>query len=130
VSSEQPTEHLSGEHDAYVERTSVADLIARRLDEDDPWRLALVQRHLVWDEVRMAHLLDSLLAGYPIGSLLVCRVRQEAHVLRESGVTRVADGAILADEGGWRRRNRGPELALNSNTMPGSWRSHRFSRRG
>jgi hypothetical protein len=93
VSSEQPTQHLSGEHDAYVERTSVADLIARRLDEDDPWRLALVQRHLVWDEVRMAHLLDSLLAGYPIGSLLVCRVRQEAHVLRESGVTRVAEKA-------------------------------------
>ena len=65
--------------------TSVAELIARRLDEHDPWRLALVQRHLVWDEVRMAHLLDSLLAGYPIGSLLVCRVRQEAHVLRETG---------------------------------------------
>ena len=80
-------------HDAYVERTSVAELIARRLDEHDPWRLALVQRHLVWDEVRMAHLLDSLLAGYPIGSLLVCRVRQEAHVLRESGVTRVAEKA-------------------------------------
>jgi hypothetical protein len=32
----------------------------------------------------------------------------------------LAAGAILADEGGWRRRNRGTELALNSNTMPGS----------
>jgi hypothetical protein len=93
VRSEPPVDLLRDEHDAYVERTSVAELIARRLDEDDPWRLALVQRHLVWDEVRMAHLLDSLLAGYPIGSLLVCRVRQEAHVLRESGVTRVAEKA-------------------------------------
>jgi Protein of unknown function DUF262. len=86
------------DHDAFVERTSVADLIARRLDEHDPWRLALVQRHLVWDEVRMSHLLDSLLAGYPIGSLLVCRVRQEAHVLRESGATRVAE---IARAGTW-----------------------------
>ena len=33
----------------------------------DPWQLALVQRSLVWDEVRIARLLDSLLAGYPIG---------------------------------------------------------------
>ena len=81
------------EFDARVEATSIADLIGRRLDEHDPWRLALVQRHLVWDEVRMAHLLDSLIAGYPIGSLLVCRVRQAGHVLRESGGTRKAERA-------------------------------------
>jgi Protein of unknown function DUF262 len=91
MAGERPLDR--GEHDAFVKRTSVAELIARRLDEHDPWRLALVQRHLVWDEVRMAHLLDSLLAGYPIGSLLVCRVRQDAHVLRETGVTRVAEKA-------------------------------------
>lgn len=76
-----------------VRPSSVAALINRRLDEHDPWRLALVQRHLVWDEVRMAHLLDSLLAGYPIGSLLVCRVRQGGFVLRESGASRVAEKA-------------------------------------
>lgn len=46
-----------------VEAVSVADLIRKRLDPDDPWRLALVQRHIVWDEVRMARLLDSLLRG-------------------------------------------------------------------
>ena len=86
------------DYDSKVESTSVADLIARRLDVHDPWRLALVQRHLVWDEVRMAALLDSLLAGYPIGSLLVCRVRGEAHVLRESGVTRTAE---IARAGTW-----------------------------
>ena len=71
----------------------MADLIARRLDEHDPWRLALVERRLVWDEARMSHLLDSPLVGYPIGSLLVCRVRHEAHVLRESRATRVAETA-------------------------------------
>lgn len=93
-----PGEEVWPDRDSFVESTSVADLIARRLDEHDPWRLALVQRHLVWDEVRMAHLLDSLLAGYPIGSLLVCRVRGEAHVLRESGVTRTAE---IARAGTW-----------------------------
>lgn len=93
VSGADPTDRSRGGLDTDVKARSVADLIAQRLDEHDPWRLALVQRHLVWDEVRMAHLLDSLLAGYPIGSLLVCRVRQEAHVLRESGVTRVAEKA-------------------------------------
>ena len=79
--------------DADGDKVSVAQLIARRLDEQDPWRLALVQRSLVWDEVRMAGLLDSLLAGYPIGSILICRVRQDGHVLRERGSARVAEGA-------------------------------------
>lgn len=77
--------------DAFVEPLSIADLIARRLDPVDPWRLALVQRHLVWDEVRMSHLLDSILAGYPIGSLLVCRIRQGGHVLIERDGTRRAE---------------------------------------
>lgn len=84
--------------DSFVEPRSVSQLIASRLDPVDPWRLALVQRHLVWDEIRISGLLDSLLAGYPIGSLLVCRVRQDAHVLVESGGTRRAQ---LADAGTW-----------------------------
>ena len=47
----------------------------------------------------MSHLLDSLLAGYPIGSLLVCRVRQGGHVIVES-----LDGARMrreADKATW-----------------------------
>lgn len=74
-----------------VKAVSVADLIRKRLDPDDPWRLALVQRHLVWDEVRMARLLDSLLAGYSIGSILVCRVLAGGRVLVEKDETRIAE---------------------------------------
>src|SRR4051812_9295825 len=86
------------ERDSFVEPRSVSDLIASRLDPVDPWRLALVQRHLVWDEVRMAHLLDSLLAGYPIGGLLLCRVRSGSHVLVEQDGTR---RAVEAGAGTW-----------------------------
>ena len=69
-----------------VEPVSVGDLVRRRTGTlPDPWQLALVQRSAVWDEVRVARLLDSLLAGYPIGALLVCRVRQGGAVLDESG---------------------------------------------
>jgi Protein of unknown function DUF262 len=93
------TERSAGDASmASVESMSVADLVRRRLDPDDPWELALVQRHLVWDEVRMARLLDSLLAGYPIGSLLVCRVQLGGHVLRDTGATRLA---IEVGAGAW-----------------------------
>lgn len=53
---------------------SVATLVNQRLNEADRWNLATVQRDEVWDEVRMRHLLDSLLAGYPIGAILLSRV--------------------------------------------------------
>ena len=46
----------------------------------------------------MSHLLDSLLSGYPIGSLLVCRVRGDAHVLEETSGTR---RAVTAAAGTW-----------------------------
>jgi len=81
-----------------VESLSVADLIQKRFDSHDPWRLALVQRHQVWDEVRMARLLDSLIAGYPIGSILLCRVRVGTKVLVPAGRTRQA---VDAPEGVW-----------------------------
>ena len=64
--------------DEVVAPMSVRDLVRAQLGlEDDPWELALVQRDLVWKQDRMVGLLDSLLAGYPIGSLLLCRVEQE-----------------------------------------------------
>lgn len=52
---------------------SVADLVESRLSTENRWNLALVQRAEVWDELRMRHLLDSLLAGYPIGAILLGR---------------------------------------------------------
>ncbi|HEV8699210.1 MAG TPA: DUF262 domain-containing protein [Candidatus Limnocylindrales bacterium] len=68
-----------------VEAVSVGELVRRRTGGSaDPWQLALVQRNVVWDEVRMARLLDSLLAGYPIGGLLVCRVLHGGMVLAQT----------------------------------------------
>src|SRR5262245_14271457 len=64
--------------DEVVALKSVRDLVRSQLRrDDDPWELALVQRDLVWKQDRMVGLLDSLLAGYPVGSLLLCRVEQE-----------------------------------------------------
>lgn len=69
-----PVTELSAPAD-FAQTLSVSDLVRQRAGDagDDPWNLALVQRAVVWDEVRMRHLLDSLLSGYPIGSLLLCR---------------------------------------------------------
>lgn len=76
-----------------VHAVSVRELVRRRRgDEPDIWHLALVQRGEVWDHVRMRYLLDSLLAGYPIGSLLLCKVSDESGVIRvQSGERQVAD---------------------------------------
>ncbi|WP_170955395.1 DUF262 domain-containing protein [Ornithinimicrobium cerasi] len=77
---------------------SVGDLVRQRLSTTDRLNLALVQRAEVWDEVRMRHLLDSLLAGYPIGAILLCRVRDESRVIT------VLDGERLdreADPEAW-----------------------------
>jgi hypothetical protein len=76
---------------APVEAVSVGELIRRRTGRSaDPWQLSLVQRNEVWDEVRMARLLDSLLAGYPIGGLLVCRVLQGGSILVQTAEGREA----------------------------------------
>ena len=77
---------------------SVEELVGHRLHENDRWNLALVQRDEVWDEVRMRHLLDSLLAGYPIGAILLCRVKEASRVLRVDGMTRELQDA---KEGAW-----------------------------
>ncbi len=75
--------------DEVVAPISVRDLVRAQLGlDEDPWELALVQRDLVWKQDRMVGLLDSLLAGYPIGSLLLCRVEQETDV-RQLGTGQV-----------------------------------------
>lgn len=83
----------SGEPDAY----SVGDLLRIRRS-DERWHLALVQRDEVWDVDRMRRLLDSLLAGYPVGALLLCRTGATSQVIkREGGRSEVAE----AEPGAW-----------------------------
>jgi Protein of unknown function DUF262 len=86
-------------NEAKLEALAVRDLVRRRVgDAPDAWYLALVQRDEVWDQVRMRYLLDSLLAGYPIGTLLVCQVTQQAHAFqREEGGRAV----MAVDPGAW-----------------------------
>lgn len=57
---------------------TVREIINHRLGDSNRWNLALVQRDEVWDEVRMRQLVDSLLAGYPIGSILLSRLSADA----------------------------------------------------
>lgn len=71
---------------------SVGELVRHRLSATGRWNLALVQRAEVWDEARMRHLLDSLLTGYPIGAILLCRVRAESRVIA------VVDGGRVDQE--------------------------------
>lgn len=56
---------------------SVKEILGNRHGPNG-WHLALVQRDEVWDDVRTRQLLDSLLRGYPIGSLLLGRVHEDA----------------------------------------------------
>jgi hypothetical protein len=75
---------------------SVRDLVRPQLGlDEDPWELALVQRDLVWKQDRMIALLDSLLAGYPIGSLLLCRVQQETDA-RQFGTSQGQERRVAA----------------------------------
>lgn len=65
-----------------AEGVSIGDLVRMRAGlTEDAWKLALVQRDEAWNEYRVARLLDSILAGYPIGNLLLCRTRQRSAVL-------------------------------------------------
>lgn len=75
-----------------VEAVSAGALVRRQLKlEEDPWALALVQRDLVWGQDRMVALLDSLLARYPIGSLLLCQA-ESATSTRPQGTSNGAEG--------------------------------------
>ncbi len=75
---------------------SVRDLVRPQLGlDEDPWELALVQRDLVWKQEQMRRLLDSLLAGYPIGSLLFCRVQRETDA-RQLGTSQGQERRVAA----------------------------------
>lgn len=65
-----------------TQSTSIAAIVGmQRAQRKDAWKLALVQRDVVWDEYRVAKLLDSILAGYPIGTLLLCRTKDRTFEL-------------------------------------------------
>lgn len=86
--------HLRHDGDAPDGLVAVRDLVRRRMGRDaDTWDLALVQRSETWDQVRMRHLLDSLLAGYPVGAILLCRVRRQSRTIHvdDSGGRHVRD---------------------------------------
>jgi hypothetical protein len=71
---------------------SVGDLLRNRMG-GDRWHLALVQRDEVWDVERMGRLLDSLLAGYPVGALPLCRTDEVASKV----IDREEDGETVRD---------------------------------
>ena len=77
---------------------SIAELVGVQLgDNEAPWHLSLVQRNAVWSELQTAYLLDSMLCGYPIGSLLLCTVERDGSVL------------VKHERGGHRDRMEAPE---------------------
>ena len=84
---------MINEKDVY----SVGELLQIRRS-DERWHLALVQRDEVWDVDRMRRLLDSLLAGYPIGALLLCRTQKDSQI-----ITRLAGASTVspAVAGSW-----------------------------
>ena len=80
---------------------SVGELLRNRMG-DDRWHLALVQRDEVWDVDRMRRLLDSLLAGYPVGALLLCRTDKPSKVIvRGEGeeIVQAAEGSYQLLDG-------------------------------
>lgn len=92
---------------------SVRDILKKRLDPTDPWMLALVQREAVWDEFRIARLLDSLLRHYPVGTLVLCQSRGAAHVLdAERKATPAGSSWQILD--GQQRTNALAELFLSN----------------
>ncbi|MCA9533977.1 MAG: DUF262 domain-containing protein, partial [Myxococcales bacterium] len=88
---------------------SVADLVNIRVTGGGAaWQLSLVQRGAVWDALKVRYLMDSLLAGYPIGSMLLCRVARGGNVLVSEGglrTRREADESVLQLLDGQQRMN-------------------------
>ncbi len=76
--------------------TSVREILASTGPDDDAWRLAIVQRERVWNAFKAAKLFDSLLAGFPIGSLLLCRSTDPTAAIVRDGDGRVVEEASPA----------------------------------
>lgn len=77
-----------------IESLTIQDVINRTGRDGEPWRLAIVQRERVWDADKAARLFDSLLAGYPIGTLLLCRtLAPSVAIARQDGRRVVVDAS-------------------------------------
>lgn len=84
---------VSADGPTSVKPYSIADLVDVYTGKRQRrWRLSNVQRNQVWRGLQVGYLLDSLLWGYPIGSILLCRV--------------VRDGSVRVKRGGSYERQR------------------------
>ena len=54
-------------------------------------RIPAFQRGFVWDANRVAHLMDSLYKGYPVGSVLIWRTRERLKTERDLGPFRLPE---------------------------------------
>ena len=66
-----------------AELWSVRELMAK-LEGDAAWTLAVAQRAFEWDTIRVSNLVDSILRGFPIGSLLVAEHRGPHYRLNDA----------------------------------------------
>ncbi len=71
-----------------VELLSVDDILKRIRDQE--WRFVVAQRSFEWDENRISNLIDSLLDGFPIGSLLVAEVDGPGYAAKAEKTGRIA----------------------------------------
>lgn len=71
---------------------SICGIVANAGSGEDGWRLAIVQRERVWTPFKAAKLFDSLLAGYPIGSMLLCRSARPTTAIAREGAGILRNG--------------------------------------
>ena len=78
--------------DATLRPMSVMDLLDR-IKSDRGWRVSIAQRPFEWDENRVTNLVDSLLRGFPIGSILTIDSERSSYALGVDKGLRKAAGA-------------------------------------
>lgn len=59
----------------FYEDKTIAEAI-KKIDEKK-WVLPTIQRKFVWDKDRICNLFDSLLSGYPIGTLMLWKITKK-----------------------------------------------------
>lgn len=64
-----------------VVRLLSLDELLRKLERSKGWKLSITQRAFEWDPRRVTNLVDSLLRGFPIGTLLLHRTKRPFYEL-------------------------------------------------